>query len=54
MINYSQLISRSSDHHFVPSFGMNWGLLAMSEEISSYRCLKGVMKALQVYKQLAN
>ena len=43
-----QLISRSCDH-FVPLFGKSLQLLAMSEEISSYRSLNGVvMKALQV------
>ena len=44
-----QLFGRSCDHHLVPLFGKSLQLLAMSEEISSYRCLNGVvMKALQI------
>ena len=44
---FSQLIGRSCDHHFVHIFGKSLLLLSMSEEVSSYACLKGVViKAL--------
>ena len=43
LLQFSQLIGRSCDHHFVHLFGKNLSLLSMSEEISSYRCLKRVV-----------
>ena len=47
LLSFSQLISRSCDHHFVHSFGKSLSLLSMSKEITSYKCLKGVIiKAL--------
>ena len=48
LLSFFQLIGRSC-HHFVHLFGKSSSLLSMSEEISSYRHLKGVViKALKV------
>ena len=40
---FSQLISRSCDHHFKHLFGKSLSLLSMIEQIPSCRCLKGVV-----------